>query len=610
MKKFKNVIIYIDTFGTKYHFFIDKKPKYYTILGGLLSLATFILCVVIFFLAIFKNINPSITTSILSNSKINFQKNKIFLPWKISSDNNKFINSINMILSSEIYNDKTLINYKLCNETSMINLDNSKKENTILFHSLGDLYCIDLGELFNNEYYVSNKIIFDFNTSNINNSSFQLELFYPIIKFNPDSFAEPLLNNYQNHSIYLRKNIINKGKIILGEYTVLDKFGFFGTKQQFFSLWGTNGIFSENINIINKNTSLPIYALNIILDIKKVHYKRYHTTIFSVFIDKFPICYIIFKLVKCILQCFILAESNSKIFELLFEKLVEKEDKSELYKTKMRFRSLAGIQSPDLKKNNTNKKVTNVPTMHNDNLNINIISKDLERLGSNKNNNKNINLDTNHLVEREIKRFNLDDVYDNNVSKNSQRNLSLIKLSKACRKKSRLSVDYGSPINNSQKKSNLFLINQNILINKNVNENSIHLDGSKYSIIKDNNKDNKISLCKTPSHKISIKNIRLFPYKYYFFSLFLKNYDILNYKSFFSLKYKKVFTFMGQVLDIKSYLLLIKEFEIMKNIYCNKDDLSLIENNKKININSTKFNREIKDCIENNKFNIFYNRAK
>ena len=50
---------------------------------------------------------------------------------------------------------------------------------------------------------------------------------------------------------------------------------------------------------------------------------------------------------------------------------------------------------------------------------------------------------------------------------------------------------------------------------------------------------------------------------------------------------------MGQALDIKSYLLLIKEFEIMKNIYCNKEDLFLIENDKKININSTKFNREI-----------------
>ena len=607
MEKFKNVILYIDIFGTKYHFFIDKKPKYYTIMGGILSLATFFACLAILFLASFKNINPSITTSILFNSKIEFQKNKIFLPWKISSDNNKFRNSINMILSSENYNDNKLINYQLCNETSMINLNSSNKENKISFYSFDDLYCIDLGELFNNEYNISINIILDLPTSSFNNNSFQLELFYPIITFNPDSFSAPLLNKYQNHSIYLRKNIINNGKIILGEYSVLDKFGFLGTKQQLFSLWGTNGIFSENINVINNNASLAIYALNIILDPKKVHYKRYHTTFFTVFIDKFPICYIIFKFIKCILQFFILAESNSKIFELLFEKLVEKEDKSVEYNSKMRFRSLAGILSPDLKKSNTNKKVTNVHTLQNNNLNINIISKDLAYSGSNKVIKKNVKVETNNLFEKEIKRFNLDDLYENNISKNSQRDLSLLKLSKACRKKSRRSVDFGSPNNNSQKRSNLFFINPNILINKNINENSIHLDGSKYSIIH----DYKINISKTPSHKYSkIKNIRLFPYKYYFFSLFLKNYDILNCKSFFSLKYKRVFTFMGQVLDIKSYLLLIKEFEIMKNIYCNKEDLSLIENNKKINVNSTKFNREIKDCLENNKFKIFYNRAK
>ena len=67
---------------------------------------------------------------------------------------------------------------------------------------------------------------------------------------------------------------------------------------------------------------------------------------------------------------------------------------------------------------------------------------------------------------------------------------------------------------------------------------------------------------------------------------------------------------MNQLLDINTYILLKKEVEIMKNLFCSKEDLSLIENNKKININGTKFTREIKECIENNKFNIFYHRQK
>ena len=89
-----------------------------------------------------------------------------------------------------------------------------------------------------------------------------------------------------------------------------------------------------------------------------------------------------------------------------------------------------------------------------------------------------------------------------------------------------------------------------------------------------------------------------------------KNYEILNCNYFFSLKYKKVFSFINQLLDINAYLLLKKEFEIMKHIYCSEEDLITVEKKSKININSTKFSRDIKDCIEHNKFFIFYQKKK
>ena len=428
MSKLKNVILYIDTLGTKYHFYIDKKTRYYSILGGILTFIAFIISLGVFILGNIKQMNPSITTSILSNSTIIFPKNKIFLPWKISDDINKFRQNLDMIKFSNIYNDKKLIKYKLCNETSMINPKKSKKENKIILPVLEDLYCIDLGELFNNDYFFSYNIIFDFYSSNINNNSFILDLFYPIIEFNPDNFSDPLLNTYQKHSIYLNKNISIKEKIFLGEYSVLDKYGLFGTKEQFFSLMGTNKIFSENINVINNNLHTGIYTLNIILELRKVHYKRYHKN-FTIFVNNFPICYIIFKLIKFILKYFILAESNSKIFELLFEKLVEKEDKSEIYKNKMKFRALG--KSPDFKNINSNKKVIN-------------LRKNIEYLGNN------IKYDNNNVFENEIKHINIDDIY-NNISKNSQRNFQGLKLTKPTRKKTRRSLDFGN-INYQKKK--------------------------------------------------------------------------------------------------------------------------------------------------------------
>jgi hypothetical protein len=174
-------------------------------------------------------------------------------------------------------------------------------------------------------------------------------------------------------------------------------------------------------------------------------------------------------------------------------------------------------------------------------------------------------------------------------------------LVKAVRKKSRRSVNYGEI---SNKNMNLISLNQNNVINKN-NDNSININDSKHEILN----DNKLLVSPTHRHKRK-KKIQLFPFKYYFFSTFLKNYEIMNCQCIFSKKFKSVFTFINQILDINTYLLQKKEFEIMKNLFCSKDDLSLIENKKKININNTKFTREIKECIENNKFNIFFHRQK
>ena len=339
MNNFKNFLKYFDTFGIKSHFYIDKKPRYYSIKGGILSFFSFFICLGIFILISLKRINFSITTIISSNSKINIDKNKIFLPWKISNDNNIFTNISNIYISSVFQNNKQLINCKLCNETSMINVNNMSEEYKKLLPILTEYYCIDLGELFNNkESLISNNIILDLYIYNTDLNLIKFELFYPIIEFHPNNFLQPLLNLYINHSIYLRKDAIAKESILLGEYSVLDKYGFFGNKEKFLSFWGTNNIYSEYINNTD-NASTALYKLNILFDLKKIKYKRNYVNIFIIFIELFPICYIIFKFIRCILKPFILAESNSKIFELLFEKIVEKDDKREMFK-KLKLKAL------------------------------------------------------------------------------------------------------------------------------------------------------------------------------------------------------------------------------------------------------------------------------
>jgi hypothetical protein len=584
MENFQNFLKYMDTFGMKYHFYINKKSKYYSIMGGILSLTAIIISLGIFTFASLRRLSPSITSIIYSDSKNKFEKDKVYLAWKITDENNNFINysniTINYIPEGGNANSIKVINYKFCNLTAMINI--TKKNSKIIFSNLGDLFCIDLGDIFNSNYLLSGNIIFNlfFNGNNLSNS-LVLKLFYPTIKFDYENFSEPLYNIYQKHYISLDNNLIKNEKIILGEYSVFDKFGFFGNKERVISLWGINFFFTDNLNmnINNKDGNLPIYSLNILLDKKKIEYKRDHSNIFLIFVEIYPICYIILKFAKYLFKYIIEAKANSKIIELLFENK-QKESKTDIYKDKIRFKSLAGIQPQNLNKNNTRN-------------NNNLIDN---------NNNKNCN-ENNNQKDDQGKSSKKENIIDNNQQKCSEKNVSIPKLVKAVRKKSRRSINFGET---SNKNNNLNLLNQNILINKNVdNDNSVHLNESRHGIIH----NNKFLMSPTHRHKKK-KKVRLFPFKFYFFSTFLKNYDIMNCEHVFSAKFKSVFSFTNQLLDINTYILLKKEVEIMKNLFCSKEDLSLIENKKKININSTKFTREIKDCIENNKFNIFCHRLK
>ena len=601
MRKVQGILKYLDSFGMKHHFYIDKRPRYYTVIGGILSIICFLLSLYIFVLAVLKRLNPSTTTTILFNSNIKFEKEKLWFPWKIANINNKYINYSNIIIYYSTIDDSKqkikIINYQLCNETVLSNINKKNNKNKNNLQTIIDLYCIDLGEIIDNDFFISTNIIFNLlipkeNNNNesylLKNNSLGLELFYPIVDYEYNNEREPLLNVYQKHSITFKENILKTEKITLQEFSLVDKFGFFREKEKLISLWGINSINVENINIDNnKDKIIPFYSLNISLDIKKIMYKRYHKNLMTVIIEIFPISYIIYKIFKYILYPFILAESNGNIFELLFEKVVEKENKSELFIKKMRFKSLGG-ENLKVKENNVDD----------------IIDKEMSNINykikSNKNNIRILNyVGSQRKCKNNCEENNNENNNDlNNFIKKSQKT---IKIPIKMKNRSRHSVDYGIHNLSSQKNNNLFLINQNILINKNYDGHSNQLNGSKLGILPNEN----LSHC----YKYNkMKRIKLFPYKYYFFSIFLKNYDILNCNYLFSLKYKKVFNFINQILDINAYLLLKKEFEIMKHIYCSEEDLASVEKNTKININSTKFTRDIKDCLDQNKFYILYQK--
>ena len=98
---------------------------------------------------------------------------------------------------------------------------------------------------------------------------------------------------------------------------------------------------------------------------------------------------------------------------------------------------------------------------------------------------------------------------------------------------------------------------------------------------------------------------KLFPSRYYFYVIFIKNLDFLKKTKCVSNKFSKSYIFLTKILDIYTYLDLIRQFNAFKYYFLNENNVNIIERQRKININEINFARNINECIENNNFRIF-----
>ena len=175
---------------------------------------------------------------------------------------------------------------------------------------------------------------------------------------------------------------------------------------------------------------------------------------------------------------------------------------------------------------------------------------------------------------------------------------------------------------NKAKKKSLFFrkessINSNI--NSNVSNDKNNLDNSFIFKTKDlfsdsNENFNDMKMEKNYSIKNASKITKkaktryvqktLFPYRYYLCSIFIKNLDVSEKSFFLTRKFIVVYSFIGQLFDVSSYLMLQKEFEIMKNTILVDEYRRVLENRKKINVNEALFNYNMKECLDSKKLSI------
>ena len=584
MENSAKVLKYIDIFGISSTFYREKMPKLYTIQGGIFSIFTLILSflvLLIFSLNDLKRKNPlSTTTSIPTEGykNIKFGKEKIWIPWSIVDyNNNEYVNHTGLLFPiiyyySGIKNKITkefdlttkILDYKLCNETSMAN----KSNNYEISISLDKIYCIDMEELDMGGSWTSNfinYIQFDlyyckdgikYDESDPKCSSFKkirefigednsldINFYYPIVQFQPENPDNPITIIYQQSFYHLSKYVNKIERLFLHEHVFTDDFGWILKKEINNSYWGLNSITGETYfngednDIFNEGSNSRAYSFNLYLEPGIIHHKRNYKKLYTIFSDNYPISYIIFLIMRIISTFFKKVENNKKMIELLFTNF--KENSSEFEE------NLKKLKTKNASNNNINEKYKKKKK-----LNTDIFANNKKVVYSSRIMNKkinNLNLSNKNLVTHTQKRKS----FELNTTKN---NFILNE--------------------NSNKTSKNIGLGLKENYSKNVNNNSTNI----------NNASNKK---------------KIFPYKYYLFSIFIRDVNKPKGNTFFSFKFSKIYLFLCQLFDITTYFLLYREFNALKSMYNeNNLNINLLETNRKETNYFKGDINDINDCFE------------
>ena len=440
-------------------------------------------------------------------------------------------------------------------------------------------------------YYCKNGISYDElneNCSSFNkiidfigkNNSLEVDIYYPVVQFQPTNKTYPVIVIYQNHFYHLSRYSNKIDRIFLQEHVLTDDSGWILKNEENNSYWGLNTFNGDTYfigkekDLINEGSNSRAYSFNIYLEPGIIHYKRYYKKIYTIISDFVPIAYIIFIIIKNISKLFKNVETNKRMIELLFENLKEK---------------------PNIFENNLQK-------LTNKNINNNGIENiDKGRYSLNSLNNKGIN----QIKKSRIGLRQFNDRFGFHHTSLILKKNELYNNSKSPKRKSsnRKSSNKLSPHSKKNANSKFYEKHKKIVVNNASDQNLIYND-----IDYNNNNLDHLKIFKKHMKPISNNNFikqKLFPYRYYLCSIFIKN---LNPKEniFFTSRFAKIYSFLCQLFDITTYLLLQREFNALKKIYNEKNEKSvnLIDRNKKININSKSFIKKINDCIEEQEFYI------
>jgi hypothetical protein len=419
-----------------------------------------------------------------------------------------------------------------------------------------------------------------------NDNCFEFEMYYPVVHYQPMNKTTPIFVEYANYFYHLSRFSNKIDRIYLQKHILIDDIGWITKNEKLYSYWGGVSLYGDSYaigngsDLMNEGSTSRFYSFNIYLKSDIIYYNRTYKKIFIIIANGLPIVNIVFIIFKVTAKIFKISSGNKKLTELLFENLQKKKI--------MKFKE-EKFNIMDLNKINSDKNILNL----NNNKNIS----DLSSVQITYNESKN-------AIFHNSKSIRLSEINNNKLKFARNSNIQLLGFNN--RKKlinKNMNNNLNGTYNKDVEKRRTFKANnfEDILGIKS-NDITPNTQIGKVNIKKNNSEDNKKRL-NSQSKACYIKKT-LFPYKYYLCTIFIKSLDTNKKSIFFTKKFISVYNFICQLFDISSYLILQREFEIMKNSMIVGKYKDILENRQKINVNDKSFNINIKECIDAKKFSI------
>ena len=578
---------------------------------------TFFFCIscifsfLIFSIDDLKKLNPNSSKSEIPDAglrTVNVLKEKIWIPFRMVTYEEQFVDHRGLLFPQLYYIEGKwdnkigmdlkyhLLNYKLCNETSMANKPDSFKINV----PLNELFCIDNDDLpfggswnGNYLYYLEYNLHLCENGINFNASdprctkiedllkhrstSWLFEFYYPVVQFQPTNYEVPLAVIYRSYFYRLATHSNKVERIYISQHILSDDRSILKSHSKNSSCWGMSSLYGDDyymeytIDPLVKSTSSRLYSLDIYMDQGMVYYTRSYKKLFLIIADFFPILKLILYIFKKWTQHVKISFQKRKLAGFLFERIKLNQSKRFSKNQRTSYSSLNHLGNKlKMESHNNSKKELN-----------NINESEDYPYAQNYNNNYEFNIN----IKRDKPR-NINDIL---VNKNSESDI--IK-------------------NNISNKSNLSLNNENIIrilndqgitkINSNKRKNSIFIF-----------QDSKL---KDTCHKKIIntkKREELFPYYYFFLDIFFDKFKKPQKFLCVSKNYFTVYNFMGQIYDISTHIILMKQCSIINKLIFEAlngaNNICPFEMNSKININDKYALDKIDKEMKNTKCIIFSN---